>query len=49
MTNTPRTLPALTDLDPAALSACIASLGLPAFRAAQALDAAWRSPAKNWS
>jgi 23S rRNA (adenine2503-C2)-methyltransferase len=49
MTNTPRTLPALTDLDPAALSARIASIGLPAFRAAQALDAAWRSPAKNWS
>ncbi|MEI7605544.1 MAG: hypothetical protein WCJ78_05125 [Chloroflexota bacterium] len=49
MTNTPRTLPALTDLDPAALSARIASLGLPAFRATQALDAAWRSPAKNWS
>ncbi|MFM8278792.1 MAG: 23S rRNA (adenine(2503)-C(2))-methyltransferase RlmN [Candidatus Limnocylindrus sp.] len=49
MTNTPRTLPVLTDLDPAALSAYIENLGLPAFRAAQVLDAAWRSPAKNWS
>ncbi|MEY4389134.1 MAG: rRNA ((2503)-C(2))-methyltransferase RlmN [Chloroflexota bacterium] len=40
--------PAITDLAPAALSALVGRLGMPAYRAAQVLDAAWRSPAAGW-
>jgi 23S rRNA (adenine2503-C2)-methyltransferase len=48
MTRTDPT-PSVTDLDPSRLVALIRDLDLPAYRAAQILDAVWRSPASSWS
>ena len=41
--------PVVTDLDPTRLTALVAELNLPTYRAAQILDAVWRSPAASWS